>query len=351
MNQIFKEKEKYKMKINKKVQLITILLVGFLIIVGIENAKADVPLNAKSFVMDGKYSSDQWITETDTEGIWYKIDIPSDGIIELRIMSYCEDSLYFSLKSEDLSEEYKFTSCDDYVPHGDGASPSTATASKILSKGVYYLNLSGTVGRYRIMGSFTSYGINDTGADSYDSPYNYTLGKNVTGALTETDAEDWYKIKIRKSGTYNFKIKSYADSRNYYQLSSYDLATKIVDEYVSGGNPTEPATKIEKVVLKPGTYYLKISGDKGKYIFSISQEKILKNIGLKITAKKGKKTVLIKTVKNAKVTLRFKGKSEIKYSNSSGKVKFKFKKKMKKGNKIKVTVVKNGYKRKLKQLK
>ncbi len=342
--------ENHRKKCGARLLLFIFLSILLAIAVCINKAEADQPLNAVPFTLNGQYSSDKWLTESETEH-WYKLTIPSDGLLEIKIMSYCSGSLYYELWNEDRSKEYKFASCGNYVPAGEEETPTTGAVEKVVSKGIYYFRLSGSTGRYKLYGKHTSYKANDAGANSYDSPYVYTLGKSITGALTEMDTEDWYKIKLTKSGQYTFKLMSYTGSL-YYTLYKKDLSANYLDSNIYGGSSTSPASKIEPLVLSKGTYYLKITGDSGKYKMYFKQKVVKKNLKLSVTAKKGKKYIVVKTTKNAKITAKYKNKKwKNVNSGSSGKVKLRYSKKLKKGQKVTVTVKKSGYKTKKKTFK
>ena len=174
--------------------LLVLLCVSFVSFF-VKNVEADAPLTATDFILNGQYSVDTYLTEENTEH-WYKVVIPSDGELEIRIMSYCSNSVNYALYNEDLSQRYKFSSCNDYIPAASETSPVTGTVTKVLSKGTYYFCISGSAGRYKILGKHVGYGTNDDAAYSYDSPLDYTLGGVVTGALTETDTEDWFRFNI-----------------------------------------------------------------------------------------------------------------------------------------------------------
>lgn len=331
------------------------LFTGFFV----KEAKADAPLQSTDFVLNGDYSVDTMLM-TDKEEHWYKLTITGDGNLEVKIMSYCSDSLSFALFNEDLSQQYKFSSCSDYVSGGSETSPVTATASKVLSKGIYYFRMSGTVGRYKLCGSFKDYGVNDTSVDSYDAPCAYTLGTTITGALTETDTEDWYRFVITQNGYYNLKIMSYSGDSMEFNVSNEDLSVSILKDYVSSGTDLSPTTYTKEMVLTAGTYYFKLYDAKGKYVFSIEEKsaaattQTTKNTisKLSITAKRGKTSFTIKTIPYATLKVKYKGKTWSGVSSGiSGKVKLYPGKKLKKGSKIKVTVKKTGYKTKTKTVK
>ena len=336
--------------------LLFIFIILFLLVCA-NKTNAVEPLNVSTFVLNGTYSGDKWLTESDEEH-WYKLNVPSDGLLEIRIMSYCSGSLYFELWNEDLSMKYEFSSCSDYVSAGSESSPTTGTVSKVVSRGTYYFCLSGTTGKYRLMGSHTSYKTNDISADSYDSPYVYSLGKSITGALTEMDTEDWYKITVPKSGEYTLKLMSYCSDGLDYRLYNSDLSSYYISDSIYGASSASPVSKSETKVLSAGTYYLKIWNTSGKYTMSFNKTTVKKNTvkkkisKLSIKAKKGKKFINVKTIPYAKVTVRYKNKKWKNVSSgSSGKVKFKYKNKLKKGKKVKVVVKKSGYITKKKTVK
>ena len=232
--------------------------------------------NAKVFLLNGTWSSDYYLRETNREQ-YYQITIPSDGKLNLRAMSYFGsykyDSLIWELYNADLSKRL----ADNYVS-GTETSPETQSSTWILSAGTYYYKVSsgdGT-GKYKLYGQFTSYGVNDQSAISYDLPLAYQLGDTITGALTKTDREDWYKIVIPSSGYYTQKMVSYFGSYKYdslmWELYNADLSKCLADNYVCG-TETSPKTQKTDIVLSKGTYYVKLySGDgTGKYTFQYTK--------------------------------------------------------------------------------
>lgn len=335
-----------------RARLLLFVFISLFVVLCVKKIEAEAPLNAQPFVLNGAYTNDIWLTENDEkEGHWYRLDVPSDGLLEIRIMSYCSDSLYFELWNADKSARYKFSSCSDYVSAGSESSPTTGAVTKVLSQGTYYFRLYSATGRYKLMGSHTSYGTNDASADSYDSPYAYGLGTLVTGALTETDTEDWYRIIVPNNGEYSLNLMSYCSSSLDYTLYNADLSSYYIKSYVSSANSSSPQSKVETKVLSKGTYYLKVWSATGKYTMSFNQvgKKTLK---LSVTAKKGKKKITVKTTPNAKVTVQYNGKKWKNInSGSSGKVTVTYSKKLKKGKKVTVTVKKSGYTTKKKTVK
>lgn len=203
------------------------------------------------------------ITQTETEDYhWYHINIPSDGKFTLKVLShksYTEYSLY----------NYDLTDCIiDDICYGSVVEPTTETNVRILSAGDYYLKFYGATGNYQYCAEFESYNANDFGANTYLSPLDLPQNYLVTGALTETDDVDWYRIYVPATGTYQFKLTGY---KNYSDLDFYnsDLSKTIYDRRVYASE-TEPKVSVDTKSLSPGTYYIKMTGDYGKYTFSWS---------------------------------------------------------------------------------
>lgn len=232
--------------------------------------------NAQVFPLNGTWSPEYYLTETNREQ-YYQIIIPSDGKLNLRAMSYFggywSESLIWELYNADLSK----CLADNNVC-GSETSPGTQSVAWILSAGTYYYKVyskSGT-GKYKLYGQFTSYGVNDQSATSYDSPLVYQLGDTIIGALTKTDREDWYKIVIPSSGYYTQKMVSYFgeywSESLIWELYNADLSKRLADNNVCG-TETSPKTQKTDIVLSKGTYYVKLySGSgTGKYTFQYTK--------------------------------------------------------------------------------
>lgn len=233
--------------------------------------------------MNGEWSKDYWF-DAESYKHYYNIVIPSDGYFEFKIMSYIGNGCDFELYSADLSERYwgggYLAGCG--TGRGSESSPSTGSRYTSLSKGNYVLIItSDEEGRYKLWSSYTPYNVNDENANSYDSPQNLIDGNAVTGALTETDIEDWYRIQINKKGYYTFFWKNYVNYKGHNgancKLYSSDLLSTIFNKEIYGASYSEPKTWKEDIELDKGTYYLKIEasiglfGDwvaAGKYILS-----------------------------------------------------------------------------------
>ena len=217
---------------------------------------------ATELSLNGAWSSDCYITDTDTED-WYRLNVPSDGKVILRCMSYMR-YLNFDFYTDQLITQLE----DKYSFWGTDTAPKTEEWTEYLSAGTYYLHISqngDNTGRYRIYAGFESYNANDAGADSVDKPFSLAQNTTITGGLTRSDKEDWYKFTVPANGAYNVKLVSYMNSLDYVLYNS-DLSKKLDDSWYRGGTETQPATKIYNYTLSPGNYYIKLScGDYGKY--------------------------------------------------------------------------------------
>lgn len=234
--------------------------------------------NAQILPLNGTWSSDYYLTETNKEQ-YYQITVPSDGKLNLRVMSYIEysygwNSLVWELYNNDLSKKIAGDSVS-----GSETSPKTQSVAYVLSAGTYYCKVySDKIGKYKLYAQFVSYGTNDQEAVSYDSPLTYQLGNLITGALTETDREDWYKVVIPSNGYYTQKIVSHIE-RSYgynplsWELYNSDLSKKLAGDSVSGSE-TSPTTQKKDIDLSQGmVYYVKIysSAKTGKYTFQMTK--------------------------------------------------------------------------------
>ncbi|MGN1124339.1 MAG: fibronectin type III domain-containing protein [Eubacterium sp.] len=219
-----------------------------------EYIATDIPLN-------GQWSEDYWITETDDERQWFCITIPSDGYLELRLMSYSFTRL--QLFNYDLTKE--FIDSNDLIAEGSSIEPQTSTCNRVLSSGTYYAKVTGDTGKYKVFASYESYDVNDDSAYSYDSPQDLSANFTITGAITETDSEDWFRINITDTETYLFKILSYKSDTKFC-IYNEDLSSIVVNEN-QGIEGTEeiPGQAFYYKELQAGTYYIKVFGATGKY--------------------------------------------------------------------------------------
>lgn len=180
------------------------------------------------------------------------------------MMSYIH-KLGFEIYTEDFSH----TLYGETIWNGSESQPSTGVYDLILSTGIYYMKILGYEGRYRINASYTSYGTNDVNAVSYDSPQMYFLGSQITGAITATDGEDWFRVTIPATAYYTLNVQTYK-YRTDINIYNEDLSKEICKRIIWNGSEVKPSTLNDSIILNSGIYYVKLSGTQGRYIFNLS---------------------------------------------------------------------------------
>lgn len=250
------------------VVLVISLLISSFAGIGMKEAKAAGYSDARTISLNGGWSQDYYLTETNKEH-WYKIVVPADGKVQLKLMRYV-GGICLYLYNGDFSKELK--SANGWVS-GTETSPETSTFDFELSQGTYYVKIKDTdyVGKYKLNATYSSYQVTDGRAQSYNNPQSFSVGEQVVGALTYTDTEDWFKISINRDACYVLKSTSYI---NYleYKLYNSDLSVEVSSKG-NWGKENEPSVELDEVVLSAGTYYLKVwgVGDRGKYILNLNQ--------------------------------------------------------------------------------
>ena len=228
-----------------------------------KEAKAAGYESAVQLQTDGEWYGDYWVTQTETDN-WHKIIVPFDGKLTIKLMCYL-DRMTFEFYNEDIST--KFT--DESYFYGTETSPTTETYKYVLSAGTYYVHAANYYpeyeqysGRYKIQASFKEFGTTNKGADSYDSPLQLPAGREMVGAMTETDGVDWYRLSVPKDGRYTVKLAAYLESISY-EFYNADLSQRLTDESYYYGKEDSPVTKVYNYTLSAGTYYIKF--EKGSY--------------------------------------------------------------------------------------
>ncbi len=255
------------MKISKKI--VAVVMVLGIIISGMmpfhgRVSRAAGYTSAIALPMNGVWSSDYYLTETNDEH-WYKIIVPSDGKVQIRLMHFVYN-IYTDLYNSDFSNNI----VRHYYYKGSESTPETDIIDFELSAGTYYLKITGDNGRYRMNTKFNSYQATDYNALSFIHPQIFNVGETMIGALTYTDNEDWYKITISKDFCYTIKLTHYMYNIRY-ELYNSDLSKKVSEHNYIIGDENTPEVDVSELVLSTGTYYLKITGDRGKYILYLDK--------------------------------------------------------------------------------
>ena len=218
---------------------------------------------------------------------YYKITIPSDGTVTIKLMYYM-NWIYYTLYNSDLS-----SSIERANPNGgSSSSPVTKTYEYDLSEGTYYIKIEkdgNRTGKYKINSKFISFGNNENEPNDYEHAMNLESNTTITGGLTIQDEVDWFKIYIPDRCNINIKLSSYINWI-YYTLYNSDLSTMIESANPNGGTFSSPITKTYEYTLAKGTYYIKIQKDgnrTGKYKLSWNYNiKVSKPSNLKVSTRK-----------------------------------------------------------------
>lgn len=226
-------------------------------------AAVDYSSLATDLSLDGNWSGEYWMTDTDKED-YFRITIPSDGKFTFKIMSYISD-LNWTLYTQDWAKTLSYGEAD----YGTETAPNTKEYSWGLSAGTYYISVdSYRTGRYKMYGAFTSWNTTDQGANSFDAPLDLGMGTQMTGAITVTDSEDWYRITVPSTGYYSVKVVAYGNV-DYYLYNS-DLSKRIADDTWIDGTESAPDTNTYDYTLSAGTYFIKMcnSSRQSRYVLS-----------------------------------------------------------------------------------
>ena len=263
------------MKLAKKF-VAHLLMIAMLLLLGVGvqfrdttvKAAGDYRSLAQNLPLNGTWTADQWITENNEEK-WYKFSVTDGGKLTLKIMGYMPE-IRVNLATEDLSQ---YVINDNYCyTNGTDTSPGTKTYTEVLSAGTYYIKISQSpyYGKFKICATFENYGLTNQGADSYDSPKVVPVNQTITGAITETDKEDWYRLNVTTAGKYVIDISAYMGSL-YFNLYNQDLSDMLGSDGYPNGTETTPRKWKEIYTLNPGSYYIKMSASSGgKYLLSWS---------------------------------------------------------------------------------
>ncbi|MCM1283156.1 MAG: hypothetical protein NC180_02365 [Muribaculaceae bacterium] len=299
-----------------------------------------------------------------TESDYYKFVTDKDGYVTLNfsnpLQGHSNQAWYMYLYNENFEEL-----CNQPVFGNVSATKSPTIGIK---SGIYYVKVLSPVSYEAVSTDTYTISAGYTASDVWEKEFNndfttanmIQLNTEYHGVVSAgySYEKDYFIVSINKAGTYAVEIKTpnLKDSGNYWCMHLYGGSYEELANVNIYGNQT--LHKITKT-LSAGTYYIRVNSSLGytaasteQYSVKVSEVKTDKSIGnLKVTAKKNKKTLTIKTISNAKVKIScdkkiFKNgkKTCTVYTNSKGNVSVKLPSKLKAGTKIKVTVSRAGYK-------
>ncbi|MCR5101179.1 MAG: fibronectin type III domain-containing protein [Butyrivibrio sp.] len=255
--------------------IVLVFTLGKATALNVQAASGTSQSDAITLSMDGNWSGNYTLSESSSEH-WYKFEMPKDGRVYFKLMSYF-NYLSYIVYNSDLSETIYSSGINNRVG-GTENSPQTKTFDeRVLSAGTYYIKLSTSNTNnncnYKIVGYINElYDNTDQTAISYDSPKEISLDTSYVGDFTVTDSsEDWYKITVNTSKYYILNMTSYFNHLSYIVYNA-DLSSKIVVNTYNTrvpGTASSPGNLKLDMKLDSGTYYIKLTGGTGKYIVSV----------------------------------------------------------------------------------
>ncbi|MBQ7160371.1 MAG: S-layer homology domain-containing protein [Clostridia bacterium] len=135
---------------------------------------------------------------------------------------------------------------------------------KLAQNTTYYLLLNNTDSRTSTY-QFIITCISDIGGETKETAYDLALNKKHELDLSSGSDVDWFKFDVLSKMNVEFYLLSESSTKLYFNLySSRDMKLLGFDTYNSG------KAVVKQIELDPGTYYLKLSGNKGYYALSVN---------------------------------------------------------------------------------
>lgn len=242
-----------------------------------------------------------YVTNNTTE--YFSLTMPNSGRLKIDIFAATYGGrIYYRLYDDD----YEKTINSDFFGV-DSNAPKTITIERVLSKGNYHLilEIGGKSGYIKLKTKFNNYKCNIKDNSTYENPNILKDGKVAIGAFTYTnDDTSWFKITVPSRRIVQINFYSYGTLK--YSFYNRDLSkVYFYRDWALYGSDTSPSTEVQKLTLNKGTYYLKCyqGNSDGKY--------------------KIKYTSYTRPKLNCtKVTLKVKGKKQLKVSGGNGKIKW-----------------------------
>ncbi len=254
-----------------------IMLVSCVGSIQLSACAADYTTMATDLPLNGQWSGDYWITETNREQ-WFRVTIPSDGKYSFKTMSYKDRTgiifYNYDLSKEIIGDWYRYT-------NGTEVSPVTRTYNCVLSAGTYYIKTGGDKGKYMlswyelspencshefenktVSSTYTTQGytLHTCKICGYSYTDNYTAKLKVNVPAVSSLKKGKKKITVYISNAYNIDgIQiSYSTSKKFTKSKTKTLSTK------------KTAKTLSKLKNKK-KYYVKVRGYKivnGKKVYS-----------------------------------------------------------------------------------
>jgi cell wall-associated protease len=208
----------------------------------------------------------------------YAIKLDEPGLVKVDFSSYIDYGVEFQLED---SNGVKVL--DEYVKGGEPADSKKWLGSEYLEAGIYYIKVNekyGYTGKYDLVVNFE--GTKNTEIEpnnGTEQAADIGFDKKMTGLISWNDSNDTYKVTVQEPGLLNVNFSSFIDYGVDIQLEDSN-GTKVLGEYIKGGNPTDSKVWMDSEYLEAGVYYLKINKKydyTGKYDFEVNFEETKNN--------------------------------------------------------------------------
>lgn len=245
-----KEKHMEKIKVGNKWKRLALCLA---VAMAVLTASKAAPAYAGDFTAaatlptNGMWSGMCGLVEGTTD--YYKFTIPAAGAIDIKLMAYTE-------QVNAVLYDANFNKIEHTFAYGSEQSPGTSVIYQWLSQGTYYVSVSlsyAESGNYKLYASFLSSGITAADKDSFDLPQAMRVNSRVSGVMTYSNRADWYKVPVPAAGIYRQALQH----NDNMEVRLYDGNLTEIKALKSDNSPTMAASDVE---LKPGIYYIKITG-------------------------------------------------------------------------------------------
>ncbi len=219
--------------------------------------------DAAALSINGEWSERYGLEEGTTD--YYRFTIQKAGKIDLKMMAYAPD-LVCTLYDGGLNGIKE--KCANV---GSETSPRTVTIEWWLPQGTFYVAVSSRVeksGAYKLKADLRSSGITAADKDSYDHPQDMQVNGQVSGVLTYSNKDDWYRSRIASAGYYRcFSRWSGCNGATCF-LYDQDLRELCAMRSDAPENAKE-------IMLAPGIYYMKIEGGEAGGTYSCGIKEII----------------------------------------------------------------------------
>lgn len=242
-----------------------ILLLGILMsIVGINTHTSAAGVNT-TLALNNDPNSGAWVdgyigNSDDID--YYTFSISSSGWVTITYQGLSISSSNYSINNSDQTTRL----ASEYVS-SSATTPTTKTTTLALDAGSYIVIVqanSSNTGNYRIRGSFEAAGnVDREPNDSFQTAMPIDQDSNTTGFFSLTDDLDFYSFNVATEC--NVDITVTARTYMSYSLWNQDLI-KQKNSSASGSKESPSTSKLSKLTLTPGTYYIKCeSSSTGAY--------------------------------------------------------------------------------------